>query len=129
MVLFVIIISFFSFYLLYKLLNEYYFSLEQTSKTSNLDSNLILRQYKLDLKAWFMEIKSINPKLRQDQIAKELVDQLVLLNVMETMLKCFLFIESHQMVTKENKGFRIQTLMIIQIVSTTPKGPQMTSNG
>ena len=48
------------------------FSLEQISKTSNLDSNFILRQYKIDLMARFMEIKSFNPKLREDQIAKEL---------------------------------------------------------
>ena len=47
-------------------------SSEQISKTSSLDSNLILRQYKLDLMARFMEIKSVNPKLRQNQIAKEL---------------------------------------------------------
>ena len=48
------------------------FSLEQISKTDDLDSNLILRQYKLDLMARFMEIKSVNPKLKQNQIAKEL---------------------------------------------------------
>ena len=47
------------------------FSLEQISKTGNLDSNLILRQYKLNLIARFMEIKSVNPKIRQDKIAKE----------------------------------------------------------
>ena len=47
-------------------------SSEQISKTSSLDSNLILRQYKLNLMARFMEIKSVNPKLRHDQIAKEL---------------------------------------------------------
>ena len=48
------------------------FSLEQISKTGNLDSNMILRQYTLDSMARFMEIKSVNPKLRQDQKAKEL---------------------------------------------------------
>ena len=48
------------------------FSLEQISKTGNFDSNLIPRQYKLDLMVRFMEIKSVNPKLRQDQIAKKL---------------------------------------------------------
>ena len=47
-------------------------SLEQISKTGNLESNLILRQYKLELMARFMEIKFVNPKLRQDQIANEL---------------------------------------------------------
>ena len=40
------------------------FSLEKISKTSSLDSKLLLRQYKLDVMAWIMEIKSINPKLK-----------------------------------------------------------------
>ena len=48
-------------------------SFEQISKTSNLDSNLILRQYRLDSVAIFMEIKSANPRLRQDLITKESV--------------------------------------------------------
>ena len=48
------------------------FSLEQISKTGNLDSNSILRQSKLDLMARFMEIKSVNPKLRQGQSSQEL---------------------------------------------------------
>ena len=48
------------------------FSLEQISKTGNLDANLLLRQYKLELMSRFVEIKSITPKLTQKQIAKEL---------------------------------------------------------
>ena len=42
------------------------------SQTGNFDSTLILPQCKLDLMARFKEIKSVNPTLRQDQIAKEL---------------------------------------------------------
>ena len=34
------------------------FSLQQISKTGNLESNLITRQYKLNLMARFMEIKN-----------------------------------------------------------------------
>ena len=34
------------------------FSLEQIFKTGNLDANLTSRQYKLDLMARFMDIKS-----------------------------------------------------------------------
>ena len=41
-------------------------SLEPISKAGNLDSNFILRQNKLDLIAWFMEIKSVNRNFRQD---------------------------------------------------------------
>ena len=48
------------------------FSLQQKSQTGTLDSNLIPRQYKRDLMVSFMEIKSFNPILRQDQIAKHL---------------------------------------------------------
>ena len=48
------------------------FSLEQMSKFSNLDANLILRQYKLDLMSRFTEIKSFNPKTKQSEKAKEL---------------------------------------------------------
>ena len=48
------------------------FSLQQISQTGNLDSSLILCKHKLDLMARFMEIKSVNPKLKQDQIGKKL---------------------------------------------------------
>ena len=48
------------------------FSLQQVSQIGNLDSNLILRQYNIDLLGMFMEIKSVNPKSRQDQKTKEL---------------------------------------------------------
>ena len=47
-------------------------SLEQIPKTGNLDSNLILRQYKVDLMARFMEKKSVKPNLVKEQIAQEL---------------------------------------------------------
>ena len=46
--------------------------LQRKSQTSNFEPYLILRKYKLDSKAKFTEKNSINPKLRQDQIAKEL---------------------------------------------------------
>ena len=42
------------------------------SRTGNLDANLILRQYKLDLVSRFMEIKSVNPKLKKSEKAKEI---------------------------------------------------------
>ena len=47
------------------------FSLKQISKTGDFDSNLILRQYRLDLMSRSLELKSINPKFRQNQIRKE----------------------------------------------------------
>ena len=48
------------------------FSLEQRSQTEHIDAFLVLRHYILDLLSLFMELKSINPNLKQDQIAKEL---------------------------------------------------------
>ena len=48
------------------------FSLEQISRTGNLDANLILLQHKLDLMARFMEMKSVNPKIKRKEIAREL---------------------------------------------------------
>ena len=48
------------------------FSLEQLSETGNLDSKLTFRQKKPDLMGRLMAIKSLNPNLRRDQMAKEL---------------------------------------------------------
>ena len=48
------------------------FSLQQIQKTSNLDANLISRQYKLDLMADFMKVKYENPRMRQSEIANQL---------------------------------------------------------
>ena len=49
------------------------FSLQQIQKTSNLDANLVSRQYKLNLMADFMRVKYENPKLKQSEIANNLV--------------------------------------------------------
>ena len=48
------------------------FSLQKIQKTSNLDANLISRQYKLNLMADFMKVKYENPRLRQSEIANQL---------------------------------------------------------
>ena len=48
------------------------FSLLQIFKTGNLDSNLISRQYKLNLLTKFMQIKFENPKMKQSEIADQL---------------------------------------------------------
>ena len=46
-------------------------SLQQTSNTGNLDSNLISRQNKQNLMAMFMQIKFENPKMKQSEIADQ----------------------------------------------------------
>ena len=48
------------------------FSLQQISRTGNLDSNLISRQNTLNLMAEFMRIKYENPKLKQSKKANQL---------------------------------------------------------
>ena len=48
------------------------FSLKQITEAGNLDANLKLRQYNVDLMSRIMELESIIPKLRQDQNTKEL---------------------------------------------------------
>ena len=48
------------------------FSVQQIQKTSNLDANLISRQYKLSLMADFMRLKYENPKMKQSEIANQL---------------------------------------------------------
>ena len=48
------------------------FSSQQISKTSNLDSNLLIRQYKSNSRAKFMHIKIEVPKMKQSEKADEL---------------------------------------------------------
>ena len=48
------------------------FSLQHISKGGNLDSNLICRQYKLNLMAMFVQIKFEKPKLKQSEMASHL---------------------------------------------------------
>ena len=48
------------------------FSLQQIQKTSNLDANLISRQYKLNLMADLLRVKNENPKMKQSGIANQL---------------------------------------------------------
>ena len=48
------------------------FSLERLSKTGIFDCILILLQYKIDLMTRFMKVRSVNIKLKQNEIAKAL---------------------------------------------------------
>ena len=106
------------------------YSLQQTSQTGNLDSQFKTRQYKLDLMAWFMEIKFINPSLRQDQIAKNLVVQVVPCNDIDKIYVSFQHIDFHQTITKENKRFQIVNMISkdtewLRMTSKDLNSPQM----
>ena len=48
------------------------FSLQQISRTSSFDANLISRHYKLNLMADFMRLKSENPEMKQSETANHL---------------------------------------------------------
>ena len=48
------------------------FTLQQIQKTSNLDANLISRQYNLNLMADFMRVKNENPGMKQSQKANQI---------------------------------------------------------
>ena len=48
------------------------FSLHQIQKISNLDANLISRQYKLNVMADFMKVKNENPRMKQSEIENQI---------------------------------------------------------
>ena len=45
-------------------------SLDQIQKTDDLNADLTMNQYKLDKMAKYLEIKSVNPRLKRSEIAK-----------------------------------------------------------
>ena len=47
-------------------------SLNEINKTANVDPNLITKHYKLKLMNDFMNIKYLNPKLKQSEVASQL---------------------------------------------------------
>ena len=47
-------------------------SLAEINKTANMDPNLLTRPYKLKLMNDFMNIKYLNPKMKQSEIANQL---------------------------------------------------------
>ena len=81
------------------------------SKRDSCDSFLMLRQYKLDLIARFMEIKSVSPRLGQSETAKEISYSSITIQQHRNNINMFLSIESHQIIlTKENKRFQIENM-------------------
>ena len=47
-------------------------SLDQIFRTGDLDADLLLREHKIDLMARLRDIKSVNPKRKKTEIAREL---------------------------------------------------------
>ena len=94
------------------------FSLEQISETGNLGGNLILRLYKLDLMARFMEVKSINPKLKHNQIANVLGYSISTLHRYRNDIN---MLSSYRIPPNSHRKqkFQKQNSMIIQIMNMT----------
>ena len=95
------------------------FSLKQTQKTSNIDANLISRQYKLNLIANFMRMKYENPKMKQSEKANHLSKSSSALQRYRNdinMLSPYR-IQSN----KRTKRLQIQNLITIHIVKVTSK--------
>ena len=101
------------------------------SRTANLDSNLMSRQYELNLRAKSIQIKFENPKMKQSEIANQLSYSSSTLKRYRNdinMLSPYR-IQSNN-TNKKKKRFQILLLTTIHIVTLTlkdPKCPQMTS--
>ena len=86
---------------------NYTISLEQLAETGNLNADLITRQHKLDKIAKFMEIKSINPKLKQSEKTRKLKKKSSHYNAVEEKLLCFHPKEYlHGTLTQKTKDFK-----------------------
>ena len=69
-ILIVVILSLFLLFVLIRYINEKYLLSRSNTKIGDLNADVIMRQYKFDKMANFMEIKSNNPRLKQSENAK-----------------------------------------------------------
>ena len=98
------------------------FSLQQIQKTSNLDPNLISRQYKLNLMADFMKVKYENPRMKQSEIANQLgMSSSTIQRYRNDINMLSPYRISHNNVKKRTKKAKIDDIGDL-------KRPQMTSN-
>ena len=98
------------------------FSLQQIQKTSNLDANLISRQYKLNLMADFMRVKYEKSKMKQSEIANKIgMSSSTLQRYRNDINKLSPYRFSPNNVKKRSKKAKIDDIGDL-------KGPQMTSN-
>ena len=88
------------------------FFLQQIQKTSNLDANLISRQYKLNLMADFMRVKYENPKMKQSEIANQLGMSSSTVQNIETTYICFHHTELTQ-ITPKNDQKRLKSMILV----------------
>ena len=105
------------------------FSLQQISRTSNLDAILISRQNKLNLLADFMRVKYENPKMKQSEIANQLGVSSSTLKRYANDINMLSPYRSHPNNTKKRaKKVKITNFDINSLHGCAPKRAQMTSN-
>ena len=99
------------------------FSLHQISKTGNLDSNSISRQYKLNLMAKFMQIIFENPKLKQSEVAHQLGYSSITLQRYRNDMNMLSPYKFQPNITNKRtkKKLQMQTSIRIHIVNMTSK--------
>ena len=95
------------------------YSLYQIQITNNFNADLIMRQYKLDKIAKFMEIKSNNPKLKQSENAKllELSSSTTIQHYGKEINKPSPYRIPHhhrKLITQENKRHQTRMLMMLR---------------
>ena len=95
--------------------------LQQKNKTGYIDANLKLRQHKLVIMVRFMEFKSINPNMKQKEIAKERGYSIGKLQRHRNDIIMLSPYENPQNLIKEDKNFQLQILLLIQIVNMISK--------
>ena len=108
------------------------FTLQQISRTSNLDLNLISRQYKLDLMSKVMCIKFENQKMKLSETANQLGYSTSTLQRYRNDKKMLSPYRIHPNNTNKQQKKRLQILILTSIYVATLgskdlKRPQMTS--
>ena len=116
------------------------FSLQFITRTSNLDANLISRQYKLNLMTDFMRVKYEKTKPKQKEIANQLGYST---STLQRYKNCINMVSPYRIHPKntnkrtknarntifDNNSHRDQELQRPQTTSNNLKRPQLSSNG
>ena len=108
------------------------FSLQQISRTSSLDANLISCQYKLNIMADFMSVKYEKPKMKHSEMAYQLG---LSSSTLQRYRNDINMLSPYRINTNNTKKRtkRLQILILTTIHTTSPtsedlKGPQLTLN-
>ena len=106
-------------------MNNTYF-LDQVQQTVGLNAELIMRQYKLNNMAKFMEIRYNNPKLKQSEIAKSLELSSFTIQGYRREIKMFSLYRIPQSSRTNKKRHQTRTPLMLRSPQMTSNLPQMT---